>query len=86
MNTWTIAALIYFIFAIAFYLWHNLGGNDRGRKPPRPCLRWATPWYCRLFVSGFGNWLIAVWWQKRGFPEWGFRLAGFEFWVEYWRE
>jgi hypothetical protein len=82
MNTLTIVVLIYICCALLAYLfWNFTDFWTRQRKPPRTCFRWATPWY----YTPYGNWFLGYWQIKRGFPKWGIRVLGFEYWVEYYK-
>jgi hypothetical protein len=50
---------------------------------PTKHFRFATPWY----YTPIGNWFFGYWnyMDLLGFPEWGIRILGFEYWEEYWR-
>jgi len=44
--------------------------------------RIAMPWY---YTPSSGNWILGFWNHMglKVYREWGFRILGFEFWVEY---
>lgn len=46
--------------------------------------RFTTPWY---YTPSFGGWLLGYWnhTDMSHYKEWGIRVLGFEYWVEYWK-
>lgn len=86
MNRFMIVVILYLTLAIALYVNYNFRHLNRRATPPRRYLRFATPWYYHL-GNPRGTWFFSFWdlRYRRGYPEIGIRVLGFEYWVEYWK-
>jgi len=85
MNYLVLALVVYMTLAIALYVSYNITYHNFHAPPPRRYFRFTMPWYYHL-GSRRGNWFFGFWnlRHRKGYPEVGIRILGFEYWVEYW--
>lgn len=88
MNLVLFALVMYLVLAAVLYIRYESTDHVTNKaKPPRRYIRFAVPWYYSTPLGCKGNWFFGFWNLRcrRGFPEIGIRILGFEYWVEYWQ-